>query len=168
MGDTLIHLALRMLRLLGLWSCGDRGSDLHQIPRPAGPSAPRSRAEPAPLRMDVAQFDVGVAHQPVTALSLENADRFADQRLTDKDQLARPFDLAGAAHAAHRNVIAIVRILDPIRIRPRRRLVQRSRRPLSQHLVRPLIVVARAERVEALLLCRQTGGRRRRCLALSA
>src|SRR5215831_19375953 len=105
MGDILIHLASGMLRLLGLWSCGDRVSDLHQIPRPAGPSAQRTRAEPAPLRMDVAQFEVGITHQPVTALSLADADRLTDQRLTDKDQLARPFDLAVAAHAAHRNLV---------------------------------------------------------------
>src|SRR6516165_1208312 len=81
-----------------------------------------------------------------------------------KDQLARPFDLAGAAHAAHRNFLAIVRMLDPIGIGPRRGLVQQSRRLLSQRLVRPLIVVDRAERVEPLLLRRQTRGRRRRRL----
>ena len=94
-----------MLRLLGLWSCGDRARDLHQIPRPAHP-AQWTRTEPALLRMDVAQFDLGVTHQPVAALSLEDADWLADQRLTDKDQLARPFDLAVAAHAAHRNIFA--------------------------------------------------------------
>src|ERR1700739_846770 len=161
MGDILIHLASRMLRLLGLWSCGDRVSDPHQIHRPAGRSAQRAWAEAAALRMDVAQFDVGITHQPVTALGLADADRLADQRLTDKDQLAGPFDLAVAAHAAHRNLLAIVRILDPIGMRPRRRLVQRSRRLLSQRLVRPLLVVDRAEPVKALLLRRQTGGRRR-------
>src|SRR5215472_6717159 len=164
MGDILIYLASRMLRVLGLWSCGDRRSDLHQIPRPAGPSAQRTRTEPAPLRMDVAQFDVGITHQPVTTLGLANADRLADQCLTDKDQLARPFDLAVAAHAAHRNLVTIVRILDPVRIGPRRRLVPRSRRLLSQRFVRPLLVVDRAERVEPLLLRRQTGGRGCRCL----
>ena len=99
----MIHLASRMLRLLGLWSCGDRASDLHQIPRLAHP-AQWTRAEPASLRVDVAQFDLGITHQPVTALGLEDADRFTDQRLTDKDQLARPFDLAVAAHAAHGKV----------------------------------------------------------------
>ena len=78
-----------------------------------------------------------------------------------KDQLARPFDLAVAAHAAHRNLVTIVRILDPIPIGARRRLVQRTRRPLSQRLVRPLIVIDRAEGVEPLLLAGQTGGWRR-------
>src|SRR5215472_15525605 len=164
MGDILIYLASRMLRVFGLWSCGDRRSDLHQIPRPAGLSAQRTRAEPAPLRMDVAQFDVGITHQPVTALGLANADRLADQCLTDKDQLARPFDLAVAAHAAHRNLVTIVRILEPVQIGPRRRLVPRSRRLLPQRLVWPVIVVDRTERVEPLLLRRQTGGRRCRRL----
>ena len=84
MGDILIHLASKMLRLLSLWSCGDRGSDLPQIPRPAGLSAQRSRAEPAPLRVDVAQFDLGITRQPLAALGLEDADRLADQRLADK------------------------------------------------------------------------------------
>src|SRR5215469_10252111 len=165
MGDILIHLASRMLRLWGLWSCGDRDSDLHHIPRPTG-SSQRTRAEPSPLRMDVAQLDVDVAHQPVTPRGLDDADRLADQRLADKDQLARPFDLAVAAHAAHRNLVAIVRILDPIRIGPWRRLVQRTRRPLSQRLVRPLIVIDRPEGVEPLLLARQTGGWRCRRLLL--
>src|SRR5215813_8762800 len=164
MGDILIHLASGMLRLLGLWSCGDRVSDLHQIPRPAGPCVQRTRAEPAPLRMDVAQFDIGIMHQPVATLGLEDADRLADQRLADEDQLARPFDLAVAAHSAHRNLVAIVRILDPIRVAPRRRHVPRGRGLLSQRLVRPLIVVDRAERVEPFLLGWQTGGRRRRRL----
>src|SRR6516162_9900616 len=122
MGDILIQLASRMLRWLSLWSCGDRVSDIHQIPRLAHPSQ-WTRAEPAPLRMDVAQFDVGITHQPVTALGLEDADRLADQRLTDNDQLARPFDLAVAAHTAHRNILVIMRSLDPIGIRSRRRLV---------------------------------------------
>src|SRR5262249_61432002 len=87
------RIASRMLRLLGLWSCGDCVSDLHQIARPAGPSVQRTRAEPALLRVDVAQFDIGITHQPVTALGLEDADRLPHQCLTDKDQLARPFDL---------------------------------------------------------------------------
>src|ERR1700739_241426 len=160
MGDILIHLASRVLRLLGLWSCGDRASDLHQIPRLAHP-AQWTRAEPASLRVDVAQFDLGITHQPVTALGLEDADRFTDQRLTDKDKLARPFDLAVAAHAAHGNVVSIVRMLDPIGIGPWRRPVPRSRRLLSQRLVRPLLVVDRADPVKPLLLRRQTGGRRR-------
>src|ERR1700746_2908990 len=80
------------------------------------------------------------------------------------DQLARPFDLTVAAHTAHRNVVSIVRILDPIRIAPRRRLEQQSRRPLSQRLARPLLVVDRAESVKPRLLRRQIGGRRRRRL----
>jgi hypothetical protein len=161
MGDILIQLASRMLRWLRLWSCGDRASDLHQIPRLDHPSQ-RAWAESAPLRMDVAQFDVSITHQPVTAFGLADADRLTDQRLTDKDQLARPFDLAGVAHAAHRNFLAIVRMLDPIGIGPRRGLVQQSRRLLSQRLVRSLIVVDRAERAEPLLLRCQTGGWRRR------
>src|SRR6516225_7115022 len=140
-----------MLRLWSLWSCGDRSSDLHQIPRAAGP-AQRTRTEAAPLRMDVAQFDIRVTHQPVAALGLGDADRLADQGLADKDQLARPFDLTDTAHAAHRNVIAIVRILDPIRIGPRRGLVPRGRRLLSERLVRPFIVVDRAKHVEPFLL----------------
>ena len=31
--------------MLGLWSCGDRVSDLHQIPRPDRPTVQRTRAE---------------------------------------------------------------------------------------------------------------------------
>src|SRR5215472_5695677 len=74
MGDILIHLASRMLQLLGRWSCGDRASDLHQIPRLAYPSQ-RTRTEPTPLRMDVAQFDVGKTHQPVRLAVLQRRVR---------------------------------------------------------------------------------------------
>src|SRR6516164_4913106 len=159
MGDILIHLASRMLRLLGLWSCGARVCDLHQIPRLAHPSQ-WTRGEPASLRMNVAQVEVGITHLPVTALGLEDADRLADQRLTDKDQLARPFDLTGAAHPADCDIVAVAWILGPIRVRPRRGLVQRRRRLLAQRLVRPLAVVNRSEIVEPPLLRRQAVGRR--------
>jgi len=159
MGDILIHLASRMLRLMGLWGCGDRGSDLHQIHRSVSPSE-RTRAQPAPLRMDVSEVDIGIAHQPVAALGFNDANRFADQRLADKDQLAGPFDLAGAAHAADRDLAAIMRLLDPIRVGPRRGLVQRSWGELSQRLVWPLVVVNRPEVVEPPLLRRQAVGRR--------
>ena len=70
MGDILIDLASRMLRLWGLWSCGDRASDLHQIPRPVD-AAERTRAESASLRMDVAELDIGITYQPVAALGLD-------------------------------------------------------------------------------------------------
>src|SRR5215813_12279945 len=49
MGDILIHLASRILRLMGLRGCGDRGSDRHQIHGPVAVSQ-RSWAAPAPLR----------------------------------------------------------------------------------------------------------------------
>src|SRR5467141_3944633 len=109
MGDTLAHLASRMLRLMGLWGCGDRASDLHQIHRP-GCTVYGTGAEPAPLRMDVSELDLGIAHQPVAALGFGDADRLADQRLADEDQLARPFDLAVAAHPADRDIAAVVRV----------------------------------------------------------
>ena len=129
---------------MGLWGCGDRASDLHQIHRPVCP-ADRTRAEPAPLGMDVSELDIGITHQPVAALGLGDANRFADQRLADKDQLARPFDLAVAAHATDRDIAAVARVVDPVRVGPRRRLVQRRRRLLSQRLVRPFVVVESAE-----------------------
>src|SRR5262249_54549075 len=85
---------------------------------------------------------------------------------TDKDQLARPFDLAIAAHPADRDVGLIMRLLDPLRIGPRRGLVPRSRCLLSQRLVRPLAVVDRAKLLEPLLLSWQAGGRRCRGVLL--
>src|SRR5271166_4183516 len=118
MGAILIHLASRMLWLMGLWGCGDRGSDLHQIHRPVGPSE-RTGAEPAPLRMDVSELDIGIAHQPVALFGLDPANRLADQRLADKDQLARPFDLAVAAHAADRDIGAVAWVVDALRVGPR-------------------------------------------------
>jgi len=119
---------------MGLWGCGDRGSDLHQIHRSVGPSQ-RTGAEPAALRMDVSELDIGIAHQPVAIFGLDHANRLADQCLADKDQLARPFDLAVAAHPADRNVAAVARIVKPLRVGPRRGLVQRGRCLLPQRFV---------------------------------
>jgi len=42
MGDTFNHLISKGWRLMGLWSCGDRASDLHQIHRSC-PLQPRAR-----------------------------------------------------------------------------------------------------------------------------
>ena len=119
MGDILSDLASRRLRLMGLWGCGQRGSAVHQIHRPAG-RAQRPRAEPVALRVDVTEFDIGIAHQPVAALGLDNPDRLADQRLADKDQVPRPLDLACRTHASDRDVAAIGRIFEAIRVGPRR------------------------------------------------
>src|SRR5215471_128895 len=165
MGDTLIHLASRLLQLMGLWGCGDRGSDLHQIHGSVG-CVQRTGAEPAALRMDVAELDIGVAHQPVASFGLDHANRFADQRLADKDQFAGPFDLAVAAHPADRDIATVARIREPVRVRPRRGLVGRSRCLLSQSLMRPLVVVENTELVETLLLRRYAVGRRHRGLLL--
>src|SRR6266850_4680325 len=154
-----------MLRLMGLWGCGYRGSDIHQIHRSVGPPE-RMRAEPAPLGMDVAELDIGIAHQPVATFGFADANRFADQRLADKDQLTGPFDLAVAAHPADRDIAAIARLVNPLRVGPRRGLVDRSRRLLSQRLVRSLVVVNRTKLLEALLLRRQAVGGRRGGLLL--
>src|SRR5271169_2575506 len=118
MGDILAHSASGKWWLMGLWGCGDRGSDLHQIHRCAGPSE-RTWAEPAPLGMDVPEFDIGIAHQPVATFGLDDANRFADQRLADKDQLAGPLDLAIAAHPADGDVASVARIVEAIRVGPR-------------------------------------------------
>src|SRR5271163_1556198 len=160
MGDILIHLASRMLRLMGLWGCGNRGSDVHQIHRPVGPSE-RSWAEPATLGVDVSELDIRVAHQPVARFGLDDANRFTNQRFANKDQFAGPFDLAVAAHTADRDIAAVARIVNPVRVGPRRPLVCRSRRPLPQRLVWPLVVVDLSKVVEAPLLCRQAFCRRR-------
>src|SRR6516162_3513781 len=165
MGDTLIDLASRLLQLMGLWGCGDRGSDLHQIHGSVG-CVQRTGAEPAALRVDVTELHIGVAHQPVASFGLDHANRFANQRLTDKDQLAGPFDLAVAAHPADRDIATVARIREPLRVRPRRGLVGRSRCLLSQRLMRPLAVVETAELVETLLLRRYAVGRRHRGLLL--
>src|SRR6201993_2523717 len=78
MGDILVDLASRMLRLMSLWGCGNRGSDIHQIHRSVGPPE-RMRAEPAALGMDVAELDIGIVPQPVAAFGLADANRFANQ-----------------------------------------------------------------------------------------
>src|SRR5438132_506778 len=106
MGDILVDLASRMLRLMGLWGCGDRGSDIHQIHTvcwPRGADAGRAGA----AGEDVAELDIGIAHQPVAAFGFADANRFADQRLADKDQLTGPFDLAVAAHPADRDIMRL-------------------------------------------------------------
>src|SRR6266446_10478184 len=144
MGDTLVHSASGLLWLMGLWGCGDRGSDLDQIHRLVC-RADRTGAEPAPLGMDVSELDLSVTRQPVAVLSLGDTNRFAGQRFADKDQFASPLDLAVAARAADRDIAAAARVVDPVRVGPRRRLVQRSRRLLSQRLMGPLVVVDGSE-----------------------
>src|ERR1700738_3038534 len=115
MGDILLHLASKVLRLMGLWGCGDRGSDLHQIHGSVGPSQ-RAGAEPAARRMDVSELDIGVAHQPVAIFGLDHANRLAPQWLAAQNQLAPPFDLAVTAYPADRNVAAVARIVKPLRV----------------------------------------------------
>ncbi len=72
---------------MGLWGCGDRGSDLHQIHRPVG-GMQRTGPEPAALGVDVSELDIRIAHQPVAPFGLDDANRFTNQRFANKDQFA--------------------------------------------------------------------------------
>ena len=44
----------------------------------------------------------------------DDANRFTNQRLADEDQLARLFDLAGAAHSADEDDASVARIVEAI------------------------------------------------------
>ena len=103
MGDTLVHSASGLLWLMGRWGCGDRGSDIHQIPRLAH-AAERTGTEPAALRMDVSQLNLGIAHQPVAIFGLDHARARISAWVDDYNQ-PRPHSALGyippAAHAAN-------------------------------------------------------------------
>ncbi len=60
-----------------------------------------------------------------------------------------------------RDIGAVARIVNPVRVGPRRGLVCRGRRLLPQRLVWPLVVVDLSKVVEAPLLGRQAAGGRR-------
>jgi hypothetical protein len=62
-----------------------------------GALAKRSEPGEQPAAVDKTDVQIAEAHDVVAGLALGNANEFIDQRLADKDELAFPFDLAGAA-----------------------------------------------------------------------
>src|SRR6185312_11307967 len=121
---------------------------------------PRPAQQAMSTAIDVAELDIGVAHAPVAACGLGDADGFADQHLADEDQLARPLDLAIGAHAADRALAAVLGLAQATGIGPGRSDVERGRRLLAEGLVGPQLVVLAPESLEARLL--GAHGRRRR------
>src|SRR6188474_971278 len=77
---------------------------------------------------------------------------FADQHRTDHDRLRVPRHHARRGHAAYFVVSGINHRRQPARQRPRRGLIEASRRPLPQGFVRALLVVPAAKARKPLLL----------------
>ena len=140
-----------MLLLLRRWACGQRVSVVHTSTGGLRRAWQFAAAEPAGL-VDEAELDVGVAHPPFSFLGLLDRHRLAHQRLADEDQVAAPFDFAARAHPAHGGVWRIGRLAQGARIGALRDAMEAGRRLEIKRLVRPLVVVERAERVEAALL----------------
>src|SRR5262249_36096192 len=107
----------------------------------------------------------GEADDPVAVLVFRNPYWLADERLTDEDEVAGPFDLTLAAYPPHRVIGVVPRFFDVIRVWPCRCAVAASGRGLVKCLVRSLVVVMHTEAVEAaLLLLRGCSWRARRLL----
>src|SRR5271154_2892445 len=116
--------------------------------------------------IDDAQVDVGEANDPISEHGFGDADRFADERLAEKDELAAPSDLAVAADAADGVVGVVPGLVDRAGIGPRRGPVAAGRRHLAERFVWTVIVEVVAEAVEAGLLVGERGGGRVRGLGL--
>src|ERR1700722_2160086 len=119
----------------------------------------RKAAELLGCAVDQAEIDVGKADDPIACLSLGNPNRLVDENLADKDEVAAPFDFTVAAYPPHGVIGVIPGLFDAIRIGAPRGLVVAARRLLAERLVRPLVVVVRAEPIEAALLLVWGGGR---------
>ncbi len=136
--------------------------------RSVGRAAPYGRSETTECAaaIDKAEVVAAKAHDMVAVVELSEADEFADQSLADEGVLASPFDFAPRAHPPRLMVGVVPRVLDARRHRARRGRIEVGRRPLPERLVRPLLVIVTAERVEARLLLIGVGGRRPRGLLL--
>src|SRR5215472_6222608 len=97
-------------------------------------------AAPRPGRRKAAKFfragvddpevDIGEADDPVAVLVFRNPYWLADERLTDEDEVAGPFDLTLAAYPPHRVIGVVPRFFDVIRVWPCRCAVAASGRGL--------------------------------------
>src|SRR5260370_18892971 len=160
MVDTFPHIEGSVLLLwLRGWAGGQGSGVVHGSRGGLQRAGHLAAAERAGL-VDEAQLDVGVAHPPFAPVGLLDADRLADQRLADEDQVAAPFDFAARAHSTHGGVWRIGQLAQGARIGALRDAMEAGRRLKIQRLVRPLVVVDGPERVEPALLLSE-GGRRR-------
>src|SRR5579883_325269 len=132
----------------------------------AGRPARHNAAQLSGLAIDETEVDVGEADDPVSGLSLGDADGLAGEGLVDVDELAAPLDLAAGADAADGVVGVVPGLFEFGRIGPRRGTIAAGRRDLAERLVRTVVVVVVAEAVEAGLLLGERGGGRLRGLLL--
>ncbi|BBF92098.1 hypothetical protein BLTE_07830 [Blastochloris tepida] len=84
----------------------------------------------------------------VARLELLEAEQLAREGFADEDVLALPLDVAGRPHPAHLMIGVVPGVLDGLRHRPRGCDVEIGRGMLRDCLVRPLLVVVPAERIE--------------------
>src|SRR5262249_27973209 len=126
------------------------------------------RGEAAKPAGAIEQTDVAVAKANDMVLGFEfgNADELTYQRFTDEDLVASPLDCAGRPYAADLVVGIVPRLLDPLRHGALRGCIELVRWPLSQRLMRALLVVMAAEGIKADLLLTSVGGWRARGLRL--
>src|SRR5258708_2176781 len=101
-----------------------------------------------------------------TIIGLDDSDRLTDERLTEEDAAAKPFDLAVAAYPSHFMIGRIVGLTQPAGIGAGRRLIVVCRCFEAKCLVRALLVEDPPELVETTLLSALIGCRRIGCLLL--
>src|SRR6516164_8697230 len=134
--------------------------------REAKPRTRRSKAQETAVAIDHSQVAMAEAHDGAAALVFSEADEFACERLADENALAVPLDLSGVAHATNLMIGIVPRILQPGWHRAGWRLPLLSRRRLVDRLVRALLIVISAKRIEAFLLLARRGRRWLRGLVL--
>src|SRR5256885_1893311 len=117
--------------------------------------------------IEISEEDWAVVNGVETAFfGLDDSDRLADERLTQKDAAAAPLDLAVAADPSHVVVGGIFGLTQPTGIDARRRLIVLRRWFKAKRLMRTLLVEDPAEVVKTLLLSPLIGRRRGRGLFL--
>src|SRR5712692_668695 len=103
-------------------------------------------------RVKPAQDDGAKTDPPAVVAEFLHTDQLARETLTDEHRVPAPLDLAIVAHPPDDLGGGVGQLGQPLRIRPRRGLVDGGGRPLPQRLVRPLVVEDVAKLVEAALL----------------
>src|SRR5713101_1612383 len=103
-------------------------------------------------RVKPAQDDGAKTDPPAVVAEFLHTDQLARETLTDEHRVPAPLDLAIVAHPPDDLGGGVGQLGQPLRIRPRRGLVDGGGRPLPQRLVRALVVEDVAKLVEAALL----------------
>jgi hypothetical protein len=133
-----------------------------------GAGALTKRSDPGEQAAGVDKTDVQIAeaHHVVAGLELGDANELIDQRFTDEDELAFPFDFTRCADTADLVIGVIPGVFLAVRHGALRGCVNLCRRSLIMGFVRALLVIMAAKDIKTSLLLLPVRCRRPRCLRL--